>query len=249
MKNAMIQKISVALAICLMGVVQTNVAQQTSTNVKAEIVFVDHLTAGLIEQDVFVEHEDGSGKVYRVLPQEKKKYWDKQVYKSAQPQKHDPFNARTAGPFEKGEPMGMTLGEWLSAKGKATYSCVDGWGKFQATFENLIPNSTYTMWHFFMVKGQSDPFLPMIEVPMGDRDGSHSVFTTDENGKGVMDITFDQCLQLGDTQLASGIAIAYHSDGKTYGVLPGDFGTVSHVQVFALMPDVEAPAKVANSDR
>lgn len=245
----MIMKICVITAIGLAGFLQTGQAQQISTNVQTEIVFVDHLTAGLIEQDVFVEHVPGSGEVFRVLPAEKKKYWDAPVYKSASPQDHDPFNARTAGPFMKGDPMGMTLGEWLGAKGKAAYSCQDGWGKFKAEFDNLVPNATYTMWHFFMAKGITDPFLGMIEVPMGERDGRHSIFTTDADGRGSMDITFDQCLQLGDTQLASGIAIAYHSDGKTYGVLPGDFGTVTHVQVFALLPDVEAPEKIVAGDK
>jgi hypothetical protein len=36
---------------------QNNTAQQTSNNVETKIIFVDHLTAGLIEQDVFVEKE------------------------------------------------------------------------------------------------------------------------------------------------------------------------------------------------
>jgi hypothetical protein len=246
MKAQMIQKISFIVAISLLGFLQNNTAQQTSTNVETKIVFVDHLTAGLIEQDVFVEKEKGSGLVYRILPTERKDYLDAQLYKTVEPQKHDPFNARNAGPFKKGEKVGMTLGDWVSAKGQATYKCEDGWGKYEASFENLVPNATYTMWHFFMAKASTDPFTGTLDVPIGDRDGSHSVFTTDSNGKGVMSITFDQCLQLGDTQLAGGVAVAYHSDGKTYGVLPGDFGTVTHVQLFAMLPDVEAPVKVGD---
>ena len=39
-----------------------------------------------------------------------------------------------------------------------------------------------------------------------------------------MDIKFEHCLQLSNSQLASGIAIAMHSDGKTYGPDPGPFG-------------------------
>ena len=38
------------------------------------------------------------------------------------------------------------------------------------------------------------------------------------------------------------IAIAYHSDGQTYGFSPGEFGHNSHVQLFAVVP---APDDVA----
>ena len=36
--------------------------------------------------------------------------------------------------------------------------------------------------------------------------------------------------------LSSGLAIAYHSDGKTYGPLAGDFGSKAHVQLFLMLP-------------
>jgi hypothetical protein len=34
----------------------------------------------------------------------------------------------------------------------------------------------------------------------------------------------------------AGLAIAYHSDGNTYGAEPGDFGLNSHVQMFLGLP-------------
>ena len=208
-----------------------------------KIVFVDHLTAGLIEQDLFVEKDLGSGLVYRVTPKEKDTYINHKLYKSVEAQKHDPFNARNAGPYKKGEYAGMTLGEWLSGRGEATYSCENGWGSLTASFTNLVPNSTYTMWHFFMAKESTDPFTGTLDVPMGDRSGKQSVFKTDADGNAKMDITFEKCLQLGDVQLAGAVAIAYHSDGKTYGALPGDFGTLTHVHLFAILPDAEARSK------
>lgn len=96
--------------------------------------------------------------VYRILPTERKDYLDAELYKTAEPQKHDPFNARNAGPFKKGAKAGMTLGDWVSAKGQATYKCEDGWGKYEASFENFVPNANYTMWQFFMAKASTDPF-------------------------------------------------------------------------------------------
>jgi len=216
---------------------------QTSSNKPIKLVFVDHLTAGLIEQDIFVEKEAGSHEVYRVLPTEKQKYLDAPLYKSTEKIKHNPFDPSTAGPFEKGEAMGMTLREWLTAKGSATYSCEGGWSTFEASFENLVPDATYTLWHAFMAKTPTEPFAGTIDLPLGDPSGEHSVFKTDKNGNAKIKKKFERCLQLGEVQLMSLVAIAYHSDGKTYKGDPGPFGKASHVQIFAVLPDAEKPVK------
>ena len=34
----------------------------------------------------------------------------------------------------------------------------------------------------------------------------------------------------------SGLAIAYHSDAKTYGPLPGEFGSNSHIHLYLGLP-------------
>jgi hypothetical protein len=133
----------------------------------------------------------------------------------------------------------MKLSKWLSAKGTATYVCDAGWGKLNASFENLVPNATYTMWHFFMSAPPTVPFNGTLDVPLGNRDGSQSVFKTDAKGRAVLDITFEHCLQMSDSQLMSGLAIAYHSDGQTYGGSPGPFGKASHVQLFSMLPNVD----------
>jgi hypothetical protein len=44
------------------------------------LTFVDHLKAGLIEQDVYVEKKQGSGKFYRVQPSERDSYLLADVY-------------------------------------------------------------------------------------------------------------------------------------------------------------------------
>ena len=73
---------------------------------------------------------------------------------------------------------------------------------------------------------------------MGERDGTQSVFTTDADGKASLNLQFERCLQLANSQLASAVAIAMHSDGKTYGPDPGPFGSATHVQLFAMLPHV-----------
>lgn len=204
-----------------------------------ELTFVDHLQAGLIEQDVFVEKVAGSGLVFRLLPGEKNQYLDAPLYATATAQHHDPFEVKKTGPYLKGAAIGMTLREWLGASGSATYTCQGGWGTLQAEFENLVPNAAYTMWHFFMPAPPTEPFTGTLDLPVGERDGSQSVFTTDEKGKASLDIRFERCLQLGENQLMSGLAIAYHSDQKTYASDPGPFGKVTHVQLFAMLPNIK----------
>jgi hypothetical protein len=204
-----------------------------------ELTFIDHLTAGLIEQDVFVEKIPNSGLVYRVQPEDKEQYLDAPLYTTATMQRHDPFDMKQVGPYMKGKSLGITLRDWLGASGKASCSCEGGWGKFEASMDNLVPNSMYTIWHFFMPAPPTEPFTGALELPLGDRDGSESVFTTDENGHADINLRFERCLQLGENQLMSGVAMAYHSDKKTYGSYPGPFGSVTHVQTFALLPNVK----------
>lgn len=201
-----------------------------------DLKLVDHLKAGMIEQDVYVEKEAGSDEVYRVLPKEKDQYLDAPVYTTAKEVHHNPFSEAAAGPYPKGKALDMTLGEWLEGRGKVSYTCEGGKGTVEASFENLVPEAVYTMWYFFMPKPPTKPFSGTLDLPLGARDGSDSVFRTDENGSAEYEVTFSPCLQLSGKHLASGLAIAYHSDGKTYAGDPGPFGKATHVQIFGMLP-------------
>lgn len=70
------------------------------------------------------------------------------------------------------------------------------------------------MWHAFMKKPPTQPFTGFLDLPMGDRDGSQSIFTTDENGTAKFEVRFKTCLQMTARQTAALLAIAYHGDGK-----------------------------------
>ena len=102
--------------------------------------------------------------------------------------------------------MGITLREWLSAKGGVSYVCEDGWGVVRASFENLRPNATYTMWHAFMAKPPTQPFTGFLDLPIGNRDGSQSVFTTDADGNANFEMRFETCLQMTERQIIHTIA-------------------------------------------
>ncbi len=202
--------------------------------VQHEIVFVDHLEAGMVEQDVFVERATGGSDVFRTTGE--RADMDANVYTSAVAIPHDPANTEAVGPFPRGQALDMTLGEWLSAEGAGSYTCEAGRGHLELAFTGLIPDGVYTLWHFFMAIEPTDPFIGTFDLPVGNNDGTQSVFIADSNGNAIFDEVFADCLQLSGETLYSGLAVNYHSDGNTYGSLPGDFGENAHIQIFALLP-------------
>ncbi|NIA69953.1 hypothetical protein HBA54_15220 [Pelagibius litoralis] len=210
----------------------TQIAYDAPVNVS--LSFKRHVDDNLAEQDVFIEREAGSGKVYR--PTKGDQDLKLPLYAAARQLDHNPFDETAEGPWPKGRPLGLTLGEWLNAKGEARYSCQDGAGTLTADFSGLIPDGVYTMWHFFMASPPTDPFIGTYDLPLGTRDGSQSVFAADKAGVARFEATFKPCLQLTGEHLAAGLAIAWHSDGKTYGVVPGAFATYSHVHLYAGLP-------------
>lgn len=217
--------------IILVGVLFTVGLAQT-----AQLTFVNHLQAGMNEQDIYVEHEAGSANVFRAVATDED--MSAMLYTSAAPVKHNPASAEDIGPFSKGMPLNITLGEWLAGTGTATFSCNNGQGSLEASFDKLIPNSVYTLWHFFMPLPPTTPFQS-IDLPVGARDGSQNVLRSDASGHASYSVSFDTCLPFSMNTLASALALAYHSNDVTYGLEPGNFGTVSHVQLLVFFPTAE----------
>ncbi len=199
-----------------------------------EIAFASHVELEIAEQDVFIEREPGSGKVFRPGPAERN--MAAPLFAAAKPQAHAPFDPTASGPFPKGAPLDMALGDWLRAKGGGNYSCENGQGRLQLQFTGLVLEGVYTLWHFFMAAPPTEPFIGTYDLPLGSRDGAQSVFIADAQGNATYDQSFTPCLQLSGEHLSAGIAVNWHSDGKTYGVLPGEFAKNAHIQLFAGLP-------------
>lgn len=205
-----------------------------------QLGFVDHITAGMIEQDVYVEKAAGSGEVFRINPDELETYKNAQVFTTTKVVHHSPFNPDANGPYPKGRTLGMTLADWLSASGSASYVCKGDQGTIDASFTKLVPNGLYTMWYAFAGKGHmgcKDCPFATVDFPMGNPDGSQSLFTAGADGSAGFKLDFSPCLELSGARLMAMLAIAYHSDGNTYGPDPGPFGLGSHVQLFVPLPD------------
>jgi len=215
-------------------VASADVPPMSHEDMTIELAFVTHLDMNLPEQDVFIEREPGSDEVYRVTGADHD--MKAQLFKTAVPVKHDPFDPKAVGPHPKGEPLGMTLGEWLAHRGTGVYTAESGEGKLSLEFSGLVPNGVYTMWHAFIALPPTTPFSGTLDLPLGARDGSESVFRADADGKAVFEHTFSPALEMSDVWTTSMLAIAYHSDGKTYGGVPGDFGYNAHVPLFVMLP-------------
>lgn len=202
-----------------------------------ELLFAGHLEYEMVEQHVYVEREPGSGDVWRVTPPEVYRYRDSPIYATAQTVANAPFThgGSAVGPHPRGNALGMTLGDFIAATGTGAYACDDGIGTVEVSFDNLVPDGVYTMWYSLIPRPPLDPFVAL-DIPVGARDGSDSVFTAGGDGHADYRARFTPCLQLGGLQVDAMIAIAWHSDGNTYGANPGTFSTVTHVLMWANLP-------------
>jgi len=225
---------ALALGCLLIFVASTGTDPAGAQSVSIDLAFVTHLDMDLPEQDVYIERQPGSGKVYRVTKGDHD--MNAPLYKTAVETPHDPFNMAAIGPHRKGEALSMTLGRWLKHRGIGTYTCENGVGTLDLTFTGLVRNGVYTMWHAFMALPPPTPFTGTLDLPLGARDGSESVFVAEEDGKAAFKHTFQPCLQMSDTWTTSMLAINYHSDGNTYGGHPGRFGYNAHIPLFVMLP-------------
>jgi hypothetical protein len=202
--------------------------------VSIDINFVLHIDEDLAEQDVFIERVPGSGEVYRATKGDRD--LNQPLYAAASTHEHAPFDPDAVGPYPRGRPLGLTLGEWFAARGHGKYTCKDGAGRIDIGFENLVPNGVYTMWQAFTAWPPTEPFNGTYDLPMGARDGSESVFEADADGHASYQREFKPCLQLSGEQISTIVAIAWHSDGETYGHEPGEFATKTHVHLYSGLP-------------
>lgn len=236
-----ISVIAIGTAVISFGILSGMSANADMSKISIEgIKFSDHLSAGMIEQDVYVERTSNSDSVFRVSKDERETYKSSRLFSVKNYVSHAPFRQDAVGPYPKGKDLGITLEDWTAGSGIASYSCTDRQAQLKAKFRNLIPLGVYTLWNAYIGKQHMGcPNCPFstIDFPIGATDGSQSVFVADKMGNATLNISMKSCLPLSNNKIATAFAIAYHSDGKTYGPNPGDFGHKTHVQLFAVLPD------------
>lgn len=208
--------------------------------VSLTVQFANHIQAKLPEQDVFVVSTQDSTQVVRIEGDQAADPTTlaKIVYATESETAHDPFKLgpNPLGPFAKGQSLGMTMESWLAATGTGTYEITDGNAQMHLTFADLVPEGVYTVW---CSRITFPPRAQVVDKPCGTADGSQNKFTADASGNGKFDLTLNP-LEDSSIESATAIALAWHSDGQTYGADPGKFGLSTHVQLFYLVPVPEA---------
>ena len=186
------------------------------------------------------EVKEKAGQVVRVEGTPDEATLAKEVYAAATATPHDPFKVgeNPLGPFDAGKSLGFTLKQWLDASGIGIYSVNKDNAQLDLSFKNLVPNGVYTVWCSRM---KFPPEPEITDKPCGAEDGSENSFTADEKGSASFSSKL-KTLEPSTAEIASLIAIAYHSDDKTYGASPGDFGLNAHVQLFYLLPEPKTDA-------
>ncbi|MBI2040388.1 hypothetical protein HYT18_04940 [Candidatus Microgenomates bacterium] len=238
----------------MISVVLSTLALAITTVVYAattvDVKFANHIQANLPEQDVFLESKDNPNQVVRVEGDTAKdpKILAQKVFAAKEAVPHDPFKVglNPLGPYPKGKALGFTLEDWLSAEGSGTYIIDGDTASLDLVLQKLVPNGVYTVWCSRLT---FPPNPAVVDRPCGAADGSENVFKADAEGAGKFDLKLPP-LEESTKETVSVIALAYHSDGKTYGANPGDFGLNSHVQIFFLIPPAQAaesPTPVATA--
>lgn len=202
-----------------------------------------HVELGFAEQDVFVETEAGSSSVVRpdVDDADDDETRAKALYAAVRAIEHDPFRLSDAplGPFDRGRRLGLTLGEWLDAEGSGTYTVAGDEARLELEFEGLVPGGVYTVW---CVRASMPPETGGEDLPCGAADGSENAFEADDDGSASIELDMAPLEASSETEVSL-VAVAYHSDSKTYGEAPGEFGRYTHVQLAWMLPAAEGVAE------
>jgi hypothetical protein len=224
------------MVICLIVVSIVGISMLSAQDAEAgNLVFVNHILMGLAEQDVYLANEDGT--VQRIPGDVPLASIGQALYASSEAQEHDPFGMGETplGSFPMGAELGMTLGSWLKAGGSGSYAVDGDTSQIELHLNNLVPGGVYTVWCSVVTL---PPEHTITDTPCGAADGSENSFTADEDGNATFSVASFVLPATTDTSLSM-VALAYHSDGNTYGISPGDFGLNSHVQIIAVVPPME----------
>ncbi len=219
----------------LLAIGMLALASASASAHQIELAFGMFTTDGLVEQDVFIENPANANEVVRIPAAEVASHRDAELYAAAEEPPFEPMKAEPTESYPKGEALGLTLSDWLKATGSGSYACDGQKGTIKASFQNLVPDGIYTMWNFIDADPPTDPWQGLV-LPAGNRDGSQTVFKADAEGNATYEAVVEPCLQLSGTQSLAGLAIAWHSDGETYGFSPGGLGVVSHAQLMTVLP-------------
>lgn len=226
MKLKKSMNIALILVVLLIGTITLAQTQ----NETVEMVFYNDLALGVPFQDIYID--TGEGMVKRVELSDPISSLFEPVYSTTFNNPADMEPPFDVGPYEMGQPLGMTLGDWLAARGTGTYIVSGDQATLDLQFKNLVPMGVYTLWCVdFNITSSV-----MNDDPCGAMDGSENMFVAGEDGSADMVMEID-AFPAPTADMIYTVALAYHSDGQTYGERAGEFGHNVHVQlVYDFLP-------------
>ncbi|MCS3725358.1 hypothetical protein [Bradyrhizobium betae] len=119
------------------------------------------------------------------------------------------------------KPLGFDLQSWLAATGTVTITEKDGKATLEATFKNLQPNASYSLFeNHFDTKPIS--FTPM------DGAGKTNSFTAKADGTASIVVTLPS-IPTHD----NAVLVIYNSGGQPHGMERGRIGVDAHHQIIA----------------
>ena len=146
---------------------------------QVELQFVVHPQAGMVEQDVYMETENGL--VARIPAEEVEANLDTPLFTSATARRHDPFAIYedTMDAVEMGTELGFTLGDWVSPTGEGTYTVMGDHAEVDISLQNLVPDGVYTVW---CATANTPPNFRIVDIPCGNSYGTENVVVADGDG-------------------------------------------------------------------
>ncbi len=109
---------------------------------------------------------------------------------------------------------GLTVADWVSAKGSMKFVCDDEGAYYKVTASNLIPGGLYTVWGFYF-----DQNFGSLMPDFAFGGTSANVFSADRHGKikSSKDLSFcPQKVTIDDPQVPVAMFLVYHPDGRVH---------------------------------
>jgi hypothetical protein len=147
---------------------------------------------------------------------------------------HDPYRLgpKPLGPFPKGDELGLSLGEWLAARGSGTYAVSGQNTELQLSFEKLVPHGTYRLW---CARVTRPPHYASVEKPCGASDGSQNKVQSDANGNASFHLSLKPLPETA-AETATVLQLNYTRAIVTQDEELGGYGLNEHVQLYAALP-------------
>ena len=142
-------------------------------------------------------------------------------------------------PYPGPESVPVSAGEWPNVEGSAHFRCVDGGTEVHVRLRGLIGGGLYTVWNLLFAEdgtrtgiGSLGPADGSGNVMLASADGSAALTTLVPEGALSMSGAAGACLPR-EVALIQ-LIVAYHTDGRAYGPVPGPAGTVVNHVRFAI---------------